>query len=110
LILAQNDDAIAQRVKLAFAGVISVGVAMNAKGELAGDPDMVMAGVPSRTIDGRAMDEFVDKVIFETLDSLPRARRRDPDAVSTSLEKAIRNSLRAVWGKKPVVQVLVMLV
>ena len=110
LIIAQKDEAIAQRARLAFAGVISVGLALTSKGELAGDPDMVMAGIPARTMDGRSMDELVDKVIFETLDSLPRARRRDPDAVSSSLEKAIRNSLRAVWGKKPVVQVLVMLV
>ena len=110
LIIAQKDEAIAQRARLAFAGVISVGLALTAKGELAGDPDMVMAGIPARTMDGRSMDELVDKVIFEALDSLPRARRRDPDAVSSSLEKAIRNSLRAVWGKKPVVQVLVMLV
>jgi ribonuclease J len=110
LIIAQKDEAIAQRAKLAFAGVISVGLALTAKGELAGDPDMVMAGIPARTMEGRSMDELVDKVIFEALDSLPRARRRDPDAVSSSLEKAIRNSLRAVWGKKPVVQVLVMLV
>ncbi len=110
LIIAQKDEAIAQRARLAFAGVISVGLALTSKGELAGDPDMVMAGIPARTMDGRSMDELVDKVIFEALDSLPRARRRDPDAVSSSLEKAIRNSLRAVWGKKPVVQVLVMLV
>ena len=96
------------RQKLAFAGVISVGVALTSKGELAGDPDVVIAGIPARMNDGRMTDAIVDKVLFAALDSMSRGRRRDPDEVSTALERAVRNEVRAAWGKRPLVHVLVM--
>lgn len=108
ILVPAGDEAVRARRKLAFAGVISVGVALTAKGELAGDPDVVIAGIPTRARDGRAMDEIVDKAVFETLDSLPRSRRRDPDDVAVALERAVRNTVRGVWGKRPQVHVLVM--
>ena len=79
LVLAPDDEAINERARLAFAGIVSIGLALTAKGDLAGDPDVVMAGLPRRGRDGRDMDAIVDKVIFETIDGLPRAMRRDAD-------------------------------
>ncbi len=110
IIVSSDDEAIRQRTRLAFAGVISVGIAMTSKGELAGDPDVVMEGIPARTGAGKPMDQIVDRAIFETLDTMPKPRRRDADAVSESIEKAIRSAMRNVWGKRPVVHVLVMMV
>lgn len=108
LIVTADDEALRDRRGLAFAGIISVGIAMTAKGELAGDPDVVMSGIPARTRDGRAMDALIDKTVFEVLDGLPRARRRDADAVESAVERAVRGAVRAVWGKRPTVHVLVM--
>jgi ribonuclease J len=108
ILLGPTDEAIRERVRLSFAGVVSVGIAITGRGELAGDPDVVMAGVPARGRDGVAMDALVDRVIFETLDNLPKQRRRDADSVSVAVERAVRNALRGVWGKRPVVHVLVM--
>ena len=108
LLIGASDEAIAQRKRLAFAGVVSIGMAITSKGELAGDPDVVLAGLPAKTADGRTMEDIVDKAIFATFESLPRPRRRDADAVSDSIEKAVRNTVRGVWGKRPTVHVLVM--
>ncbi len=108
LVITADDEAIRQRNRLAFAGVVSVGIAITAKGELAGDPDVVLAGIPTLAVGGKTMEEIVDRAIFDTFDNLPRPRRRDPDAVSDSIEKAVRNTLRSVWGKRPQVHVLVM--
>ena len=47
------------------------------------------------------------KPIFETFESLPRGKRRDSDFVSTAIERAVRNAVGVVWGKKPQVHVLV---
>ncbi len=102
-----NDPALRERRGLAFAGVVSVAVAITARGELAGDPYVMMEGIPARASDGRSMDSIVDDAIFETLDSLPRARRRDADSVASALERAIRNTLRTIWGKRPKVHALV---
>jgi ribonuclease J len=108
ILLAPDDDAVRVRRALAFAGVISVGIALTSKGEIAGDPDVVIAGLPARTRDGKPMDALIDRVIFETLDTLPRGSRRSADSVSTAIERAVRNNVRAVWGKRPTVHVLVM--
>jgi ribonuclease J len=45
--------------------------------------------------------------VGEVLDSLPKARRRDPEAVEDSVARAVRSALRNVWGKKPACHVLV---
>ena len=105
--LDAGDRAIKERRDLAYAGIVSVGLAVTAKGEIAGDPDVLMEGLPARLSDGRSMDTIVDDAIFDTLDNLPRARRRDPEALAASVERAVRNSVRNVWGKRPKVHVLV---
>ena len=107
ILLSTNDESLRARVRLSQSGVISVAMAVTGKGELAGDPDVVLAGVPARTNDGRQIDELVDAAIFETFDALPRGRRRDADAVSNAVERAVKNTLYAAWGKRPLVHVLV---
>ena len=67
----------------------------------------MIAGLPNRTRNGAGMDDLIDAAIFETFESLPRGKRRDADAVSTAIERAVRNTVNAAWGKKPAVHVLV---
>ena len=102
-----NDAALRERRGLAFAGIVSVALALSSKGEIAADPYVMSEGIPARASDGRSMDEIIDDAIFSTIDNLPRGRRRDPDALANSVERAIRNTLRGVWGKRPKVHVLV---
>ncbi len=107
IVLEPGDECVSQRRRLAFAGIVSIAIAVTAKGELAGDPDVVIAGLPDKTRAGEPMDEIIDAAIFETFDSLPRPRRRDPDVISSAMERAVRNAVNMVWGKKPNVHVLV---
>ena len=107
VLLAPGDDCVGQRRRLSFAGVVSIALAVSPKGDLSGDPDVIMSGLPARTRQGAGMDEVVDAAIFETFENLPRGKRRDADAVSTAIERAVRNSVNAAWGKKPAVHVLV---
>ena len=102
-----GDPSIAARNKLAFAGVISIALAVTARGEVAGTPDVVFSGLPTRTRDGKAMDAVIDAAIFDTLDNLGRGKRRDADATSAAVERGVRGQVGAAWGKKPVVHVLV---
>jgi ribonuclease J len=37
-----------------------------------------------------------------TFESLPRARRRDPDETGESIRRAVRAAVAEPWGKKPV--------
>jgi ribonuclease J len=107
ILLPADQECVGQRRRLAFAGVVSIAVALTPKGEMAGDPDVMIAGLPERTREGAGIDEIIDATIFETFEGLPRGKRRDADFVSTAIERAVRNSVNAVWGKKPQVHVLV---
>ena len=87
--------------------MVSIAFGLTARGELAGDPDVLIAGLPSRTRDGVALDRVIDDAVFATLDSLGRGKRRDADAAAAAVERAVRGAVGALWGKKPVVHVLV---
>jgi ribonuclease J len=107
VVVSEDDGAVRERVKLAFAGVISIALVIDNKGEMLGDPDVVFAGLPKKGKFGEEMGDVVDEALFATFEGLPRARRRDPDTVSTAIERSVRGAVNSVWGKKPIVHVLV---
>jgi ribonuclease J len=102
-----NEPLFQERRRLAYAGIVSIAVALTSHGELAGDPDVLTSGLPARLRDGAATDKLIDEAIFATLDSLPRQRRRDLDGVSIAIERAVRSMLQVAWGKRPQVHVLI---
>jgi ribonuclease J len=106
-ILLSGQESVRQRRRLSFAGVVSIAIALTARGEMAGDPDVMIAGLPERTREGAAIDALIDDAIFEAFESLPPGKRRDAEVVSTAIERAVRGSVNTVWGKKPQVHVLV---
>jgi ribonuclease J len=99
-LVALGDTLFQERRRLAYAGVVSIAVALTSRGELT-------SGLPTRLRDGAATDKLIDETIFATLDSLPRQRRRDFDGVSIAIERAVRSTLQATWGKRPQVHVLI---
>jgi ribonuclease J len=106
IILSEKDDCFRERHRLAAAGIISIAFALTAKGEVAGTPDVTMFGLPQKTRDNQPMDEVVDRALFQTLDTLPRAKKKDADAACAAVEKAVRSAVSNAWGKKPHVHVL----
>ena len=107
ILLPPGQDCVGQRRRLSFSGVVSIAIALTPKGEIAGDPDVMIAGLPERTRDGAGFDEIIDAAIFETFESLPKGKRRDADFLSNAIERGVRASVNAVWGKKPQVHALV---
>ena len=107
ILAAPGDEALRVRQKLAASGIITIALAVTAKGDLAGVPDVMTAGIPARTREGAAMDAIVDDALFQTFDQLPKQKRRDADLVSAAIEKAVRNAVASAWGKRPAVHVLV---
>ncbi|MGQ0445044.1 MAG: ribonuclease J [Beijerinckiaceae bacterium] len=101
------DEALKTRQRLAVSGVVTIALAVTAKGDLAGVPDVMTAGIPARARDGAAIDAIVDDALFQTFDQLPRQKRRDADIVSAAIEKAVRSAIAGAWGKRPAVHVLV---
>ena len=110
LLVEADARTIADRKRLSFAGAVSVALALSDKGEIVDDPSLDLIGIPERDRDGGLMHEAVQDAVIETLRSLPRGRRRDPDAVAEAVRRAVRAAVAARWGKKPMCHVHVLAV
>ncbi|MGQ3675726.1 ribonuclease J [Xanthobacter sp. TB0139] len=108
LLVPEETRSLRERRKLSYVGTISVAVAVDKKGGLVSDPSVELSGIPERGEGGVDMLDHVLDTVVNALENMPRARRRDPDAMAESLERAVRGSVNAVWGKKPVCHVHVL--
>jgi ribonuclease J len=48
--------------------------------------------------------------VEDTVENLPRQKRRDPDAVAEAVKRAVRGAIAQQWGKKPICYVHVLAV
>jgi ribonuclease J len=102
--------AVVERRRMAFAGCAFIAIALTEKGELADDPEIDLVGIPERNAAGEIINDIVFDVVVSTVEGLPRARRRDPDAAAESVRRAVRSLLNEQWGKKPLCYVHVLAV
>jgi ribonuclease J len=110
LLIEAEARTVADRRRLSFAGAVSVALAVTDRGELVDDPSLDLIGIPERDRDGGSIYEAAREAIIETLESLPRGRRRDPDAVAEAVRRAVRAAVAQRWGKKPMCHVHVLAV
>jgi ribonuclease J len=101
---------VADRRRLSFTGMISVAIAVNDKGQLLADPEIELIGIPDKTADGNPMEDVAYNAVVETFDTLPKARRRDPDSVGEAIQRGVRAAVAQHWRKKPNVTVHVVVV
>lgn len=106
--IPESDPAVVERRSLAFAGAIFISVVLDAgSGAVAADTEIHLLGVPEPTEHGPDLDEMVEQAVDKALDSLPRARRSDPDHVADTVRRAVRAAMRDGWGKRPECRVAV---
>ena len=108
LLIQAEARTVADRKRLAFAGLISVALAIDDKGNLLADPEVELIGIPDNTGDGDPMDTVAYNAVVETFDSLPKPRRRDPDSVAEAIRRGVRAAVGQHWRKKPNVTVHVL--
>jgi ribonuclease J len=110
LLVEADARTVADRRRLSFGGAISVAIAITDKGELVEDPSLDLIGIPERDREGGLLHDAVHDAVLETIESLPRGRRRDPDAVAEAVRRAVRAAVAQRWGKKPMCHVHVLTV
>lgn len=108
LLISANDDVVRDRKRLAFSGVISIAVALQGRGEMADEPVVELMGIPEQAGSEGSMFDLIVEAIYSGFESLPRARRRDADAVGEAIRRSVRGAVNAAWGKKPTCHVLVL--
>lgn len=107
VVISAAEPTVGERRKLSFAGVVSISLAIDGKGGVAGEPRIALMGLPARARDGRLLEDIVAEALEDLLGSLPRGRRRDADSLEDTIERAVRGAVQNAWGKKPVVHALV---
>ena len=110
LLVGAEARTVADRRRLSMTGVVSVALALDDKGMLAADPEVELIGIPEADQDGEKFAEIAYDVALETVENMPKARRRDPDAMAESVKRAVRAAIASRWGKKPLCIVLVVVV
>jgi ribonuclease J len=100
LLVSAEERTVADRRRLGFAGVVSVALAVSARGELISDPAVMLTGIPAADAGGQPLEDIAYDAALEAFESMPRARRRDPDAIAEAVRRAVRAALAAAWNKK----------
>jgi ribonuclease J len=86
------------RNALAQAGFIAVTIPLDQKGRVAGEPSLIVEGIP----------DVVHEPIRDALDESMRKhnpKRADEEALKENTRRAIRRAASDAWGKKPVTRV-----
>ena len=108
LIIEGNEESpVRERRRLAMSGIVVAALMLGKKGELIGEPDCIIDGVPFETDAGDSMEDVVLDAVDGTLESIPPARRKDVELVRDAVRRAVRAAVAQEWGKKPVVKVIV---
>ena len=110
LLVEAEARTVADRRRLGFVGVVTVAVALDDKGTLVADPDVDLIGIPEKTTDGELFSDLVYNTALDTVEQLPRPRKRDPDSVAEAVIRAVRAAVANAWGKKPLCRVHVLIV
>jgi ribonuclease J len=101
---------VAARRRLSFAGVVSVAMALNDKGQLVANPEVELIGLPDADANGASMLEVARDAVEGAFESLPKPRRRDPDSIAEAIRRAVRGAIAQRWNKKPICHVHVLVV
>lgn len=110
LLIGAANSTVSERRRLSFAGVVSVSVAIDGRGELIGDPAFEITGLPQVTRDGKPFEDIIEDAILNVVNGLSRQRRRDSDLVENAIDRAVRAAVNEAWGKKPTCHVHVLVV
>lgn len=110
LIVPDAEGPVKARRKLSFVGIAVVSLVLSRRGDVLGEPGLVLEGIPAADADGEAMREVVFDAIDGTLRSIPQKRRSDIAMLQEALQRAVRAAINEAWGKKPVVKVLLSVV
>ncbi|MDF2813135.1 MAG: fold metallo-hydrolase, partial [Microvirga sp.] len=84
IVIEAGERALPERRKLAFAGIVSVAIAIDEQGEIAGDPVVEAMGLPAKNRKGEDLTDLIADVVGDLLDGLSKVKRRDADAVENA--------------------------
>lgn len=107
MLLPEGSSPMRERRKLAYEGIVSVGLAVDGDGELAAPAAIGIMGAPHADEDGGLVAPELQDAAEEGFARLARGKRADDEAVSIAVQRAVRNRMTDIWGRRPIVGVLI---
>jgi ribonuclease J len=106
IITRSDDGQVRQRRKLSFAGTVAISLVLSDKGALLADPEVSLTGLPAADMQGTSFETIARDAVIGTIESIPKARRKDQALVSDAVRRSVRAAVNQAWGKKPICAVL----
>jgi len=106
LIVPDGEGSVRERRKLSAVGLVAVAIAITPRGEVVGDVDVALDGIPEEDATGELMEDLVLDAVDGTIESIPARRRRDAELVREAVRRSVRAAVDRAWGKRPIVKVL----
>jgi ribonuclease J len=103
-LLPVGGEALRSRQKMTFNGAALATIVVDGDGRLRAPPQVTVQGLGAVEEDAALTEELRQKVA-DAISALPAAERRDDAALREAARLAVRRSLRAWHGKKPVTEV-----
>ena len=107
LIGNEDEMGISERRKLSYVGHVAASFLLDKHYNLVDMPEVVSFGLPETDDEGELFDDIISDTIETTIDSIPRARRKDDEVVREAVRRSIRATINEKWGKKPVCTVFI---
>jgi ribonuclease J len=103
-LLPAASEALRSRQRMTFNGAALATIVVDAEGRLRAPPQVTVQGLGEAEQDAALTEELRQKV-EQALDALGPRERRDDAALREAARLAVRRSLRAWHGKKPVTEI-----
>lgn len=108
-IIASDSETIRDRIRLGEHGYVMVSIAIDAKGRIKAGPDVRARGLSERNgspAEGR-LEQLADAA-EEAFNRLKPDQRMDEEAAEGFVMRAVRKACDRIFGKRPIVDVVVM--
>ncbi|MEO1151304.1 MAG: ribonuclease J [Pseudomonadota bacterium] len=107
LLMPMGARPVRERKKLTWAGACVSSLVFHKNSTLATKPAVTLFGVPDEGDDGTQIsDEIIEEILASIREMAPKSRL-DDDAVTMVTKRAIRDVTTDLWGKRPVIDVLI---
>lgn len=98
MLVDESHDHMRERRAMSFAGVISVTLALDERGRVAGEPALLLEGIPD------AISVPVSAAVDETVRRY-NPKKQSEEQFLENVRRAARRAAQDAWGKKPVTRV-----
>jgi len=103
VIVPADGEAMVQRRRIAYNGMVNVAVALNGKSKVMGEPVVRPYGVPLES----DMDPFVDEATADAQKAIKKWKNGDLEDLRENVRIAVRRAAKRWTGKKPIVDVAI---